>query len=348
MSIPRILLVDDHRDVLRLLHSALDTLPHELTVIESPSGEEAILESSRERVDLLVADYRLPGINGLELMRKIRERWPDVKVILITGLKEKAVRSELLKAGAMAIFEKPIPLADFLDVVERGLGLERTILPAESAEEEEQRRTLAELLSDFRKRFDAQAVFLVSDRGRVLARAGDLVDSSMEVSLLSAMAAIYSASVKVSRFLHQEELANYHVFQGGDQDMLLLPVNAVHALLVAGNLRLGDGKRLPKVLKGLFNLREEVEKVLRSLGASVPVVNAEEAADVTVEENDEGDHEPSAEELEALLAQAKKTLSSEDVDSFWSKAVKTQRISEPGAISYEQARKLGLAPGDDE
>ena len=71
MASPCILLVDDQRDIVRLLHSALQTLGHELDIIDAPSGEEALLEASRRKIDLLVADYRLPGISGVELMRKI-------------------------------------------------------------------------------------------------------------------------------------------------------------------------------------------------------------------------------------------------------------------------------------
>ena len=62
MSLPRILLVDDQRDILKLLHSTLDTLGHELEILEAPSGEEALLEAMRSKVDLLVADYRLPCV----------------------------------------------------------------------------------------------------------------------------------------------------------------------------------------------------------------------------------------------------------------------------------------------
>ena len=102
MSVPRILLVDDQRDILKLLHSTLDTLAHEMDISEAPSGEEALLEVSREKVDLLVSDYRLPGINGIELMHKIRARYPDVRVILITGMTDRKARDEILNAGRLA------------------------------------------------------------------------------------------------------------------------------------------------------------------------------------------------------------------------------------------------------
>ena len=102
-------------------------------------------------------------------------------------------RDEMLGAGAVAIFDKPIPLADFLDAVERSLGLVRTIFPPEIEQGPPRNpiSSLSELLTGFRQQIEADAVFLISDRGRVLARAGDLYDSSMEVSLISALMAIY-------------------------------------------------------------------------------------------------------------------------------------------------------------
>ena len=120
----RILIVDDHRDVIRLLHSALDSLEHEFEIIETPSGEEAFLEVSRNNIDLAVIDYLLPGMSGLELMAKIKARNPDAQIILISVSKERKIRNELRDAGAFAFFEKPISLTDFLDAVERCLALE--------------------------------------------------------------------------------------------------------------------------------------------------------------------------------------------------------------------------------
>jgi two-component system response regulator (stage 0 sporulation protein F) len=191
MSNPCILLVDDQKDIVRLLHSTLQTLGHQLDILDAPSGEEALLEASHRKVDLLIADYLLPGISGVELMRKVKARNPDLKVIFISGITERKARQEMLGGGAVAVFDKPIPLADFLDAVERSLGLVQTIFPLESGNAEQHRQTLSELLGGFRQKLNADAVFLISERARVLARAGDLYDSSMEVSMLSALMAIY-------------------------------------------------------------------------------------------------------------------------------------------------------------
>jgi len=350
MAAPCVLLVDDQKDIVRLLHSALQTLGHPLDLVDAPSGEEALLEASRRKVDLLVADYLLPGISGVELMRKIKARNAELKVIFISGMTERKARAEMLAAGAVALFDKPIPLADFLDAVERSLGLVRTIFPPESSKvAEEHRQTLSELLGGFRQKVKADAVFLISDRGRVLARAGNLYDSSMEVSLLSALMAIYSAGLKVSRIIHQEGLDTYHVFRGGEHDLLLMPVDAAHALLLSGR-NLAKAERMLQTVEGMLFVRADVENILQSLGVS-PVV---EIAEPAVPANEMGEpllyesNEPEPEmDLDALFASAGTKKKIDDLDAFWNDAVeKTGSIpTNPDVITYDQASKLGLTPG---
>ncbi len=349
MAAPSVLLVDDQRDIVRLLHSSLQTLGHKLEIIDAPSGEEALLEASLRKIDLLVADYLLPGISGVELMHKIRARNPSLKVIFITGMTERKARTEMLNAGALAMFDKPIPLADFLDAVERSLGLVRTIFPPESSREADQHgQTLAELLSGFRQKIHADAVFLISDRGRVLARAGDLYDSSMEVSLLSALMAIFSAGLKVARFIHQETLGNYHVFRSEDHDLILIPVDAAHALMLAGK-DVATADRILYTVKELLAVREEVEGVLKSLGVAPVALEAEPAMAIPEPEPlapTAPEPEPEV-DLEALFAAADKNAHVKDIDAFWNDAMeKTSNIpTNPDVISFEEASKLGLTPG---
>jgi CheY-like chemotaxis protein len=346
MPVPRILLVDDQRDILKLLHSTLNTLAHELDILEAPSGEEALLEASRNKVDLLVSDYRLPGITGVELMHKIRVKCPDVRVILVTGITDRKARDEILNAGAAAVFDKPISLTDFLDAVERALGLYRTILPEEGDEESGRHQTLANLLANFRQDINAQAVYLLSDRGRVLACAGALKDNSMEASLFSALMAIYSAGMKVTRFMRQEELDSYHVFAGGDHDLLLIPINSAYALLLAGN-NLATAESILHTVGAMLALRDEVKKALRSMGVA-PIVPDD------VEEPEETKYtEPLTQttvlEIDTLL-KGKKKITTDELEAFWDEAASKQSNvpTNPDVITYDQARQLGLAPGEEE
>jgi CheY-like chemotaxis protein len=345
-----ILLVDDHRDILRLLHSTLDTLKNDgLEIIEAPSGEEALLEVSRHRVDLLVADYLLPGMTGVELMHKVRIRHPDVKVIWITGMTDSKSRDEMLNAGAVAIFDKPIPLADFLDVVERSLGLVRTIFPSESDAKTQSRRSrVSDLLANFRQDTKASAVFLISDRGLVVARAGDLRDSSREVSLVSALTAIFSASLKVAKFNRQEALNQYVIFSGGDHDLLLIPVDASYSLLLAGN-GFANRENVFDTLEAMLAVRNEIGKSLRSMGVTAELKQPTTPPPAPKKRGKTGDLKavPPAPEMEALLNDAgKKKVKQEEIDAFWDQAAElnANKSTNSEVISYEEARKMGLTP----
>ena len=197
----RILIVEDQREVSRLLHSALETLEYDLEVVELASGEDALLDSARNQVDLLVADYRLPGMSGIDLMHTIQDEHPNLKTILVTGQTDPRIRKKVAEAGAAAFFIKPIPMADFLDAVERHLGLVETLLPPEPIAKEESETTpeLPDLLAGLRQELAAFAVLLLDDSGRVLARAGDLPETVNEIALISSLISLHSSGLKISQ-----------------------------------------------------------------------------------------------------------------------------------------------------
>lgn len=355
-----LLLVDDQRDILRLLRSTLDTLKNkDIQIYEAQSGEEAMLESSRHKIDMLVSDYKLPGISGVELMHRVRARHPEVKVIFITGMTEKKMRDEMLNSGAFSIFDKPIPMADFLDSVERGLGLVQTIFPPEHSAAsagtgEPQQARLSDLLANFRQDFNADAVFLLNDRGLINARTGNLHDPSMEVSLISTLMAIHVTSMKVARHNHQENIESYHVFSGGDHDLLFIPVTPLYALLVAGKGLAGEDQILDSV-RGLVALRGQVEKALTSMGATgelkfktAPVATPSVA--IPKRQTDQLAKATPAPEMEALLKQGSTEKPKEkSTDDFWESAAHDlgRKSVNPEVISLEEAKKLGLIPGSE-
>jgi CheY-like chemotaxis protein len=363
-----VLLVDDHRDILRLLHSTLDKLKNtEMQIFEAPSGEEALLESARHKVDLLVTDYMLPGMNGVELMHRVRVRHPEAKVILISGVTERKVRDEIMNAGALAVFSKPIPLPDFLDVVERGLGLVQTMFAPETKEHtqpepkaEDRHAKLSDLLANFRQDIKAEAVFLLNDRGLVQARTGRMLDDSMELeaALVNVLMSIHYASLKVARYTRQETLGSYHVFSGGDYDLLFTPISSAYALFVVGHGIAAKDCILDNV-GNMIALRNAVEKSLKSIGMtgelrsatvkkSEPVSAATAVPTIRLSRPVEVAPSP---EMEALLkdaAKKKEVTKPNDVDDFWNQAAEKHgnKPISSDVISLEEARKLGLIPGD--
>jgi CheY-like chemotaxis protein len=339
----RIMIVEDQREVSRLLHSALATLEYELEIVEIPSGEEAILDSSRNKIDLLVADFRLPGITGVELMRKVRRYHPEVKVILITGQADPKIRKQVAEAEANAFFIKPVPIADFLDAVERHLGLVETMLPPEliaPREAKELQSNLPDLLVKLRQDMEAIAVLLLNDNGRVLARAGDLPDSNNEVSLLSSLLSIHSAGQKVSRLIGQKVASNWYVFDGDQYDLIFAPVGMTHAMLVIGK-GLADEEYVLKKVDIFSAARRTIEPALGEIPRGVranqePPTTPLEAVDLGMGE------------MAPLFKEAKKKLKPTEVNEFWDKAAdKHKAPTNPDMLSYDQARQLGLAPEDE-
>jgi hypothetical protein len=240
------------------------------------------------------------------------------------------------------------------------LGLVRTIFPHEKAADakvEARQIRLSDLLANFRQDIKAEAVFLLNDRGLVQARTGKLHDDSMEVSLISALMAIHSASLKVARHNHQEKLDSYHVFSSGDHDLLFIPVTPMYALLVAGN-DLANEDHILETVNSLLALRTQVEKSLKSMGVTGElhmvaggVVSAATAVPTQVVKKpiEKAANATPAPEMEALLKEAAtKKAKSNEMDDFWNQAAE-KHGSKPvnsEVISLEEARKLGLVPGD--
>jgi CheY-like chemotaxis protein len=346
----RILIVEDQHEVSRLLRSALETLEFELEVVEIPSGEEAILDSSRNKIDLLVSDYRLPGMTGIELMHKVQKNNPQAKIILVTGQADPKIRKEVAEAGADAFFIKPVPIADFLDAVERHLGLVGTMLPPEpiAVDELEIQRGLPDLLAGLRQELAATAVLLLNDTGQILARAGDLPDRDNEVALISSLLSIYNAGQKVTHLTGQKMASNWYIFEGGKYDLVFSPVGLTHAMLVIG-IGIAGNDQVSKTVNIFSAARKNIEPVIGetaqgNLATQEPLITPLPRARAGTTEV----VEQSTKELEPLFKGAKKKLKPAEVNEFWSKAIdKHKTPSKPDMLSYEQAKQLGLTPEDE-
>ena len=346
----RILIVDDHRDVIRLLHSALESLPHEFEILEAPSAEEASLEISMGKIDLLVIDYLLPGMTGLELFEKFKKRNKDTKVIFISGTKDKKAHKQLEEAEVHAFFEKPVSLTDFLDSAERALGVELTVMP----DEDETHKTMSSLLAKFRQNMEAQVLILANDFEEIIAKAGSFPEGTQEDGIIEGLLGIYRSGLKVSRFIGQESPLSYHIFPGGELDVMLVPVNKTHALIVAGE-RIAERKKVLDMTDAMMILKSEVAHVLNEMGVvdepETPATKNElpDLSDIfTADEIPEEQIEDavSDEELEALFKQT--DIGTADLASFWDDAIDSHTSSEVDSdkLTYEQAKQLGLTPED--
>lgn len=119
-----ILIVDDEPNVAFFLSRSLEhsNLAYQTTVTHS--GEEAIrlLQASDPPFDLLIADLRLPGISGLELIRQTRVLSPATRTILITAYGSERVKARARQLGANRYITKPFDIERFLSAVQEALS----------------------------------------------------------------------------------------------------------------------------------------------------------------------------------------------------------------------------------
>jgi len=117
----RILVIEDNETNMYLIGYILRKNGYE--VIEARSGEEGIGLSITENPDLILMDIQLPGIDGLEATRKIRESKAggEIPIIALTSYAMTGDRERALKAGCTGYIEKPINPDTFIDEIKKYL-----------------------------------------------------------------------------------------------------------------------------------------------------------------------------------------------------------------------------------
>lgn len=354
----RILIVDDQKEMARMLHSGLDTLEYDLEINDVLSGEEAMLELSRGPIDLLVSDVLLPGISGLELMDKFKKNNESLKVILVSGVTDQKIRKQVAQAGADAFFFKPLELADFLDSVERVLGLVETILPHElhvhkdEVDEEEEAVSMSDRIAMLHKEIKAAAVFLLGDQGKVLVRTGTLPDPEIIDVLVPPFMSVFNAGVRVSHFMGKSEPDNLLAFHGEEYDLYMAYVGEAYCLMIATDPI--APKDTGKIAQAASKAAEDVAANLSKLGVDT---SAREGIHLTpAQEETQVEEEPAEEELQSdpeleklLGATNGEKANPDDADAFWDNFDDKEAVPLPGTgdLSFDQAKKLGLSPSED-
>ena len=118
----KILIVDDESEIKDIFTTAFD----DYRIITADSGEEALnLLRHPHDIDLLVLDIMLPGINGIELLRKTKKMDSNLKVVIMTGYGSKELVTQALRSDADDYIEKPFDIEKTKEIFERLLAESR-------------------------------------------------------------------------------------------------------------------------------------------------------------------------------------------------------------------------------
>lgn len=129
MDAKPVLIVDDEKNIRLTLSQSLAAL--DLTTETAVNGEEALAKLDRADFGLMLLDLKMPGMDGMEVLRRVCEKRPDIRVIIITahGTIESAV--EAMKLGAVDFLQKPFSAREIRELVRR--VLDRGVVKAETA-----------------------------------------------------------------------------------------------------------------------------------------------------------------------------------------------------------------------
>lgn len=119
---PVVLLVDDDSNVLSALCRSLRR--EAIRVETAKNGREALTRLAEDSVDLVVSDQKMPGMQGVALLKTIRARWPEVQRILLSGWTSAIPEADLEAAGLFCVIGKPWDDAELRRSIRRAVGIE--------------------------------------------------------------------------------------------------------------------------------------------------------------------------------------------------------------------------------
>ena len=116
MSGSHVLLVDDEREFVETLAMRLETRGLKVAVAES--GEMAVEKVQERSFDAIFLDLAMPGMDGIETLKRLRDLNPDSQVILLTGRATVKDATEAMRLGALDLLEKPVDIDVLVEKIE--------------------------------------------------------------------------------------------------------------------------------------------------------------------------------------------------------------------------------------
>ncbi|MBC7187936.1 MAG: response regulator [Calditrichaeota bacterium] len=131
----RVLVVDDEVPVCKSMAAAIADQDREVDT--ALSGEEALSKDLAAPYDVIVADLMMPGLSGMDLLKALKERRPDVAVIMVTGYPSIKSAVQAIKMGAFDYIPKPFTPSELRSLVARAEERMRVLRPAREAPPDE-------------------------------------------------------------------------------------------------------------------------------------------------------------------------------------------------------------------
>jgi len=116
----QILVVDDEEPIRQVLLRTLEGVGY--NVVTAANGQEALDKVSELEIEAVLLDIKMPGMSGMEVLQQLTTNWPDICVIMVTGVDEAPQTAyDTLKAGAYDYITKPFNSSEVIVAVQRAI-----------------------------------------------------------------------------------------------------------------------------------------------------------------------------------------------------------------------------------
>lgn len=225
-----LLIVDDEHEILKALANYLSQLSDNYSVDTVNCGADALQKIKERTYELIITDYMMPKMDGLELAKAVRELSPETKLVLITAYGSKELRTSVTDLKLEGFLDKPFNMAQIRDVVENAIGSviknEEDQLDAKGFGE-----PLRQHLSQLQANSGASCIVLLSAEGYTIETAG--ITSGMDTSNISALvAANFAASSELARILKSNSVFKSSFHEGPEYNIYAHDVDGDYLLAV--------------------------------------------------------------------------------------------------------------------
>ncbi len=284
----RVLVVDDEEKVVFFLRESLEELGHDFTISAAKSADEALEKIEQQPYDLVISDLRMPGTDGLDLLREIKERNPDTRLVLMTAYGSDEVEADAQSLEVFEYITKPFHVSDLIEVARDALAVPPVIVEEESTEAsipaDDRSEAINRSLSNLRFEVGAQCIVLADTEGRLVSEVGITQGLNMGTFVPLVAQGLTTVS-KVAEYLQDEETFNLNFYEGRKYD--IYSTRASDKLFIA--LVFDKRKQVSRIgMVWLYTKRtiQDLLKILSGQEVAAPreETRPEEAIPETVEE----------------------------------------------------------------
>lgn len=138
MAYERVLLVDDEEEFISVLSERMET--RGIKVDTAASGKEALKKVEEGSYDAIILDLQMPEMDGIETLKRLQSKNPDLQIILLTGYATLEKGIEAVKLGAMDFLEKPADIHKLMEIIKEASN--RKMMLVEKRAEDEIKKIL--------------------------------------------------------------------------------------------------------------------------------------------------------------------------------------------------------------